>query len=187
LQLWRTTRNKISPVLWAPVKQEIRRLIARLDLEHKRRTQGLPVAAVSQHMVFTGPPGVGKTEVARLIGEIFRALRVLRKGHLVETDRAGLVAGRLPATVEVIEVAAQGSRRRLFAATQDGKSGRVIRAEAAPRIAMSLKSATLFFLIDVLSLRLHASDLPDESFCKSLSSQAREDISACAKFGFDVW
>src|SRR3984885_9515585 len=77
----------------APVKQEVKRLTARLEVEQKRREQGLPIAALSQHMVFTGPPGVGKTEVARVIGEIFRSLKVLRKGQIVETDRSGLVAG----------------------------------------------------------------------------------------------
>ena len=76
-----------------PVKQEVKRLTARLEVEQKRREQGLPIAALSQHMVFTGPPGVGKTEVARVIGEIFRTLKVLRKGQIIETDRAGLVAG----------------------------------------------------------------------------------------------
>ena len=81
-----------------PVKREVNGLIARMQVEQKRREQGLPTAPLSLHMVFTGPPGVGKTEVARALGDIYRALRVLRVGHLIEVQRSDVVAGYIGQT-----------------------------------------------------------------------------------------
>lgn len=77
----------------APVKSQINTLIARLQLESRRRAEGMKVTAVTQHMVFTGPPGVGKTVVAAAIGDIYRGLGVLKRGHLVSTEAKDLIAG----------------------------------------------------------------------------------------------
>lgn len=80
------------------VKSEIKTLANLVQVQQERAKNGLKNATMSYHLVFTGNSGTGKTTIARIVAAIYHDLGILKKGHLVETDRSGLVAGYLGQT-----------------------------------------------------------------------------------------
>jgi SpoVK/Ycf46/Vps4 family AAA+-type ATPase len=81
-----------------PVKQQVRAIAAQLQVAKLRGRQGLTSQPPTRHFVFTGPPGTGKTTVARILGRIFAALGLLVRPEVIEAQRADLVGEHLGAT-----------------------------------------------------------------------------------------
>ena len=80
------------------VKKEVSSLRNFVIVQKQREQQGLKPASVSYHCVFSGSPGTGKTTVARIVAGIYKDLGILKKGHLVECQRADLVGEYLGQT-----------------------------------------------------------------------------------------
>lgn len=90
------------------VKAEFRRLRQFARVQSVRQARNLPVLPLPRHAVFYSLPGAGKTTIARLYGLLLRTLGVLRIGHVIETDRLGLVGGNYnPTTAEKTRMAMQ--------------------------------------------------------------------------------
>lgn len=92
------------------VKKDINELVNLLEIQKKRSVEGLKNIEIALHTVFLGPPGTGKTTVARLLSRLFKHLGFLSIGQMYETDREGMVAGFVGQTATKVDKAVEESK-----------------------------------------------------------------------------
>ncbi len=94
------------------VKEKVKEVVAIARVNQRRKELNTPIVKVSNHMIFSGNPGTGKTTIARKLGEVFKEIGLLSKGHFIEVQRSNLVGGYLGQTAikteEVIQRALGG-------------------------------------------------------------------------------
>ena len=109
------------------VKEEVRSLANYVKVQKQREAKGLKNPKLSYHLVFTGSPGTGKTTVARIVARIYKDLGILKKGHLVETDRSGLIGQYVGQTAPRVNMMCDSALNGVlfideaYALTQGGK------------------------------------------------------------------